>query len=328
MVFVVVGAGPAGCILLASLPDEALTKDVVVVESGCVGGDLARYYGGVLANLTTAEMIRQIQLVPRWATTPMTCLASYAPDACPPLSEVCRQLRILMIPLFAKITMRTAEVRQVEKVGERWRVDTSTGPLWAQKVALCVGAVPKQLDLPLSNIPLEVALHEERLRGFVQPGQRVVVFGTAHSGTLVLRNLQRVGCKGVGIYRGDKAFSWARDGDPNGIKQESAVIADEIMGGIWGPLTPSLLSSAEVGGVIRACMEAEAVVYAIGFQTRGVPVLVEGTPLPLMHDSDTGKIAEGLWGFGIGFPSGVGRDVGFGAFATHIQANVEGLMSA
>jgi hypothetical protein len=324
--FAIIGAGPAGCIALASLPDSVLNKQVLVLDSGCVGGDLARQYGCVLANLTAAEMTRHFQTVPRWSQTPLEVLAKYAPDTCPPLADVCQQLRVLMTPLLAKVTLRTLEVQRIQRE-DGWVLTTSAGPLKAKKVLLCTGATPKQLDLPLANIPLDVALCEERLKGFVTSGQRVVVFGTAHSGTLVLRNLRNLGCQTTAVYKGPNAFTWARDGDPNGVKQESAVIADEIVGGVWGPLSPALLSAEEMGSVLRACMEAEAVVYAIGFQTRTPPVCgTDGIPLPLHHDIETGKIAEGLWGFGIGFPSGVGRDVGFAAFASHLQVNLQPLL--
>ena len=72
----IVGMGPAGCITLASLPDSMLTKQILILDSGCVGGDLARQYGCVLANLTAAEMIRHLQMVPRWAQEPMEVLAT------------------------------------------------------------------------------------------------------------------------------------------------------------------------------------------------------------------------------------------------------------
>jgi hypothetical protein len=326
----VVGLGPAGCIFLASLPSAALTPNTVVYDSGCIGGDLARLYGCVTANLTCAEIVGMLRMVSAWKDADMAYLTDrYAPDKCPMLSDACAMIRQLVAPILAKVTVRTVHVHEIKQLGDGWFVSTGNGTETFGKVVLCTGASPIQLDIPKSNIPLDIALCEEKLRSFVRPTDRVVVFGTAHSGTLVLRNLKNVGVSNVtAVHKNEKPFSWARDGDTEGIKQESAVIADEIVGGAWGPMTPSLVRlDTATCGFLRSILECDHVIYGIGFQTRA-PVILDSVGAKIdvaTYNVESAQLRDGLWGFGIGFPSKyttpTGRqasDVGFGPFAAHI----------
>ena len=333
----IVGLGPAGCIFLASLPKEYITKSIIAFDSGCITGDLARYYGCVVANLTAQELIRALRIVPRWKETRMTVLESYAPEACPSLADLCRQLRILVTPLLSEITVHTSHITDIYQTDVGYKLHTTETTVDVEKVILCTGSVPKQMDIPKPNIPLDMAMCEEKLRSFVKKEDRVVVFGTAHSGTLILRNLKNIGCKGVvGIYKGAAALRWARDGDPEGVKQESAHIADEIVAKTWGELTPTFVSSEKMGDVLRCVMEADYVIYAVGFQTRSPRVFDKsGSLVAVSHDHATGKMGEGMWGFGIAYPSmyqtssgKLSNDVSFSAFASHISACLPLILSS
>jgi hypothetical protein len=337
----VIGLGPAGCIFLASLPPEFLTPSLVVFNSGCIGGDLARHYGCVLANLTCREIENALRTVPTWKTADMTTLTSkYAPDSCPLLSDACKMIRQLTIPILSKITLQNAHVKEIHKFGDCWELRTEAGEKQIfKKVILCTGAVPKQMDIPKPHIPLDVGLCEGFLRSFVEPTARITVFGTAHSGTLILRNLKNIGCKNVtAIYRGKNPFRFARDGDTEGIKQESAVIADEILSGAWGSLTPAMVNADDIQAVLRKSIECDYVVYAIGFQSKFPTIYLEHSikvNAGNNYDNKTGKIIEGIWGFGIGFPSTyvtpqgtVASDVGFGPFAAHINSCMPAILSS
>lgn len=328
--FAVVGLGLAGCLFLANLPPETLTPQILAIESSCIGGDLARLYGNVLANLTRTELEAAFRKTPCWTTvSEFAFFKPYSPDKCPLLADLCRQLRELMKPILTKITVKFTTVTHIQK-GDVWCVGTKSGNFTAKKVILCTGADPKQMDLPKSVIPLEIALHQQNLARFIQSEDRIVVFGTAHSGTLILRNLKDCGCRFVSaVYRGEKPFRWKRDGDPEGIKQESATIADEIVGKCWGPLQPKLIPLSDTATMIRAVMEAEHIIYAIGFSSR--QPCVEG--VELQSNSETGKLAEGMWGFGIGFPSFYmspsgtkAPDVGVAQFAEHIQKCIPAIL--
>jgi hypothetical protein len=330
----IVGLGPAGCIFLASLPPEFLTPRTVVYNTGCIGGDLARYYGCVVANLTCREIESALRSVVAWKDSNMELITSkYLPEQCPSLSDVCRLIRDLTCPLLSRVTIQNVRVRELRQNDDMsWTVLSDNGTTARHtKVVLCTGADPKQMNIPKPTIPLDVALCQSILTSFVSPAMRICVFGTAHSGTLILRNLKNLGCEHVtGIHRGEVPFRFARDGDTEGIKQESATIADEILAGAWGQLTPSLISADNIDAVLRKTIEADYVIFATGFASRYPPIFTSmgmSVRAGENYDRNTAKIIDGMWGFGIGFPSMYttpsgteAPDVGFGPFASHIRS--------
>lgn len=340
----IIGLGPAGCICLASLPHTIFTDwSVYAFESGCIGGDLSRLYGSVVANLTRAEMESAFRKVPAWSSiTEFPHLTKYSLEQCPLLSDVCKQLRESVAPCLTKISLRMCKVKSIQQQGSGgWIIRSTNDTLEVDKVILCTGADPIQFDLPKSTIPLDVALSRAALAAFLPSSASVVVYGTSHSGTLILRNLKDCGIRSVtAIYKGHRPFRWFRDGDTEGLKQESAVIADEITKAAWGPLTPTLIALDRTDAVIRHTMNAEYIVYAIGFQTRCPKLLdVSGADLNCdVYDRTTGAIGGSagflnLWGFGIGYPSQYitntgtpASDIGLGGFADHIQANISSIL--
>jgi hypothetical protein len=279
-------------------------------------------------------MIAAFRLVPEWATADFGILQDkYAADVCPLLADVCQQLRVLMVPVLARAHIHTGSVLSCQQGADgTWVLQTSKGACKVGRLVLCTGAVARKMDLPKSTVPLDVALSEGGLRRFVTPNDRVVVFGTSHSGTLVLRNLSSMGCSEVtAVYRGDRPFRWFRDGDTEGLKQESAAIADSIVGKSWGDRTPTLVPYTDFESVLRASLAADHVIYCTGFLCRHPPLLdAQGVPVTPTHDPATGALGGGgitrCWGFGIGFPSTYttntgdqAPDVGFGGFVEQIR---------
>ena len=333
MSLAVIGTGPAGCFVLACLPPERLCN-IHVFDNGFIGGDMAKLYGCVRANLTRTELEKALRMVPRWASVPMPILeAAAGPKECPLLSDVCRQLQELMQPLIEQVHMHTVYVVKAQQALDGWILWANDGSQQkVSRVVLCTGATPRKLDMPRPTIPLEVALCGDALAKVVRAEDSVGVFGTSHSGTLVLRNLMRLGCRRVRVfYRGSAPFRWKRNHDSEGLKQESAAIADEIVARAWGDLTPALVRVDDSVAVVRGVMDCDYMVYAIGFDTR-MPEMhgLNGQVLEgLRHDPATAEIAPGMWGFGIGFPSlyekplgGFASDVGFGGFIEHILRRI------
>lgn len=324
--FGVIGLGPAGCLFLASLPPELQTRNVHVFDSGCIGGDLAAKYGAIRANLTRFQMERAFRKIPAWSSIPLPILSVYAEDECPYLSDVCRQLRVLIAPILTRLTVHTGiHIDKVQKCEDGWRLmyGTPEKDCVVEKVILCTGATPKRLDFPTSAIPLEIALNPALLKSFVSPTDSIVVFGTSHSGTLVLKHLNEIGCTNVvAVYKGPEPFCWHRDGKPEGLKQESAAIADAIVQKTMVPI-PRLVSVDQTEDLVRALMMADHVVYAVGFQTRAPTLLdAQGIVVDPTQLSSLGNI----WGFGFAFPTsfqtstgGFAPDIGFEVFVDHIS---------
>jgi hypothetical protein len=76
------------------------------------------------------------------------------------------------------------------------------------------------------------------------------------------------------LYRGDSPFKYARDGHDNGIKQESADIADAIMKGEYKNLTlVSMRDTCRLSVALRNC---NWIIQATGFESR-IPRFTDGT---------------------------------------------------
>lgn len=316
--YVIVGFGPAGIFVLSLLPHDVVSE-TLIIDPTFLGGDLATEYGCVCANITKADIVNTFRKIPRWSTLPYTFLANYADTDCPKLADVCAQMRECVKQDVQKAHSYTGIMTEMRPFNGGWNLYSGQTMWEAQKVIVCTGARPKVLDLPVPHIPLPIALCKPRIEGLISPATRlttrIVVFGTAHSGTLVLKNLKELGCTNVtAVYKGATPFSYARDGKPRGIKQESATIADEIMNNTWGEYTPTFLSYEDCSAVFRAIHSADFVVYSLGFEPR----YPHCTLTEFVHNPHTGEL-EGLpnvWGFGIAFPT---HDVGFRGFCEAIQ---------
>ena len=174
-------------------------------------------------------------------------------EECPFIYDVCKQIRDWILPDINRTTFRIEKMTKLIECEKGWKIIAEHELFEAQKILLCTGSKPKWLDLPKATIPLHLCLCKSQLEQHVSANDKVIVFGTAHSGTLVLKNLYEIGCKDVvGIYKGDKPFVYARDGILGGIKQESAQIADTILKHEWQERTPSLVINVTSGtGVAR-----------------------------------------------------------------------------
>jgi hypothetical protein len=200
----------------------------------------------------------------------------------------------------------------------------------SKALILCPGAEPKQMNLPVASIPLEIALDAERLKQYVRAGEKVVVYGTMHSGTLVIRNLTAAGAQVTAHYASPEPFYWDRDGVYDGIKREAADVADEI---VAGRIPVDLVPVSDTSGVIRAALNADWTVYAMGFRPRLVRLLVDGAEVSAApYDGATGalKVAPKAWGFGVAYPNqapdGIHWDVSVAAFLTHMKSQLPAIL--
>jgi hypothetical protein len=218
-------------------------------------------------------------------------------------------------------------VDKMEKItdGKLWSITLTDGSNYvAPVVILAHGSEPKQLQLPIPSIPLECALDKSRLEMYVNKNSRVLLFGTSHSGTLIMRNLHEMDVQTTAFYNTTKPFYYARDGEYDGIKQDSADIADAINAGRYP--TIRLTHVNDTAQVIKASRKADWVIYATGFKIR------TNIKMNLSYNGTTGAISEspGMWGFGIAFPNsaadGVHWDVSIPSFHSHIQKQMPSIL--
>lgn len=329
----VVGAGVTGLGLLLLLQEAgADLSKVTIVDPQFDGGDLARRWTSVVSNTPWSKSLNALKEVA--PSTPLEPVPD--PEQCSTLSSLSHTiLRAARSPL--------RRATQVQGLATQAAWDSAT-QLWSVKVdaagkvitvkskalILCPGAEPKQMNLPVASIPLEIALDAERLKQYVRAGEKVVVYGTMHSGTLVIRNLTAAGARVTAHYASPEPFYWDRDGVYDGIKREAADVADEI---VAGRIPVDLVPVSDTSGVIRAALNADWTVYAMGFRPRLVRLLVDGAEASAApYDGATGalKAAPKAWGFGVAYPNqapdDIHWDVSVAAFLTHMKSQLPAIL--
>lgn len=299
---------------------------VVVIDPHFDGGDLARKWGSVQSNTPLSKSVNAIRSV-------------YPALVCPEdlnktssLIDIIHLLRSSLTSL-KKIQMiqGTATSANYSSDPQRWSIKVGAKEILAKRLILATGSEPKALDLPIPSIPLEIALDTSRLKHYIKPGTSALVFGTLHSGTIVIRNLVACGAKVTALYKSPQPFYWDRDGAYDGIKEESAQIADDI---VSGKLSVDLVPTLDTSRVIRSSIDADWVVYAIGFEARNTLRLTvdEVDKSGLNYNKHTGALeVPAAWGFGIAYPNsapdGLHFDVGVAAFLEHMKPQISSILA-
>ena len=328
----IVGAGVTGLSMLLLLQESGtdLSK-VVIVDPHFDGGDLARKWTAVQSNTPMTKTTNAIA-----ATCPsISALATYAGTT--KLIDIIHLLRSLAAPLLQKVrqVQGTVVTANFSTYMQQWTIQARAGgkpiELTSRRLILAQGSDPKTMDLSLPSIPLEVAIDSSRLQHYIKPGARAVVFGTMHSGTLVIRNLVRCGASVVAYYASPEPFYWDRDGHYDGIKEEAAQIADEI---VARRIPVELVPVSDTATVIRTSHTADWAVYAMGFQPRDAALSVDAIlRSALEYDGQTGALTHvpAAWGFGVAYPNaapdGVHWDVSVAAFLEHMKKQMPAIIN-
>ena len=162
----------------------------------------------------------------------------------------------------------------------------------------------------------------------------MIVFGTNHSGTLVLKNLSDCSVERiVGVYKNASPFIWARDGEYEGLKLDGATIADSIGRGEYP--TVRLVSYNNISEMVKETRHATWAVYAAGFiLNTSIRVLVDADDKSITdYNANTGVLAgvPNAWGFGIAYPSqapdGIHYDVGISSFLEHFYKQIPAIVA-
>ena len=328
----IVGAGVTGLSMLLLLRESGtdLSK-VVIIDPHFDGGDLARKWTGVQSNTPLSKSTSAITAAspscvfpPELDTTSTTKLV-----------DIVHHLKTHADPILKKVqqTKGTVVSANYSSDQQRWSVRlANNSEVLARRLILATGSEPRTLDIPIPSIPLENALDISRLQHHIKPGKRAIVFGTMHSGTIVIRNLVSCGAHVTALYKSPEPFYWARDGVYDGIKEEAAQIADDI---VQGKLAVELVPIHDTPRVIRSSAVADWVVFALGFEARAtIQIVVDGVNTSaLNYNKHTGAL-EGMpvaWGFGIAYPNsapdGVHLDVSVAAFLEHMKPQIPSILA-
>ncbi len=321
---VIIGCGAAGLLLLYNFERQGIDpKRITMIDHSLNGGDLRNKWSKVKSN-TTWRQITEAVPSEIAAVEPWSLLDPEQPCL---LFHIIQYLMKVTERYRNQCGLRTGHVERVSYEEGKWRITVkkSEKNLVADILFCTQGSNCKTLDLPYPSIPLPVALDEISLRDYVGPKDHILLFGTAHSATLIAKNLLTLGATVTNFYASSKPFFFDRDGEYDGLKQEAATIADELLASKYPNY--DLVSVQDVAAVIRSCKKVDACIYAIGFEARE-PVSLKA------YDTNTGRITDGplAWGFGIAYPNraadGVHFDVSVPAFQAHIQKQMPDILSS
>jgi hypothetical protein len=322
----IVGAGITGLLFLLLLQEAgADLSKITIVDPFYDGGDLARKWGPVLSNTPWSKTIDALtRLCPS-----LTIGSSTDPTVNTPLIEIAHLIRTLSEPALKKVTQIQGTVLSAHYAANQWAVTIAVGGsqrvIQVAQLILVPGGEGKTLDLAIPSIPLDIALDSVRLSKYIRPAATVLVFGTMHSGTLVIKNLATLGASVTAYYTSPEPFYWDRDGMYDGIKGEAAIVADDI---VAGRIPVSLIPIKDTAAVIRSSRVAEWVVYAMGIAPRTVKLFVDGVETSsTAYTETTGKLGElPAWGFGVAYPNrapdGIHWDVGVTPFLEHMKKQI------
>ncbi len=324
-----IGYGVATMCALLALPSHI--KKIAVIDPYGGSGTLLRHYATVQSNTTWSQFIDAI--TPYTAPAKLQALRDkHSPEATTTLGELIRSFKSI-IP-ENEVYRIVATAKEAHFKDGSWNINLDNkSSIKTNKLILCTGAQPLTLNYPIPQLPLENVLNAATLSAVARPLDTIVIVGASHSGTLAAARAAEAGLNVSLVYRGDRApFKYARDGHYDGIKQESAIIADKIMAGEM----PTVKVINKEDDVRSALLTADWITYACGFEpAKTIKLCVDGTEVNAgAYDSTTGKLTEAsqAWGFGIAYPNStvIGTatyyDVSLPAFLAHISRNLSAII--
>jgi hypothetical protein len=296
--FGVVGFGIAGQLLILELIERGVQpSQIVILDETLIGGALITHYGSVLSNTPWWKTRKALAEYRPWAADALLKGDSqYSSESCMPVREIATLCYATAIKAAASIEKITTSVLRAEYSSEFWTLHHTFGEVKVKTLFLTTGAIEKTLELSMPIIPLQQALDKNQLSSIVSQDDKVVVFGTAHSGTVILKHLNELGVSAIGIYKTKTPFLFERDGEYDGVKEESARIADAILQGQYPNIT--LISWSDPLQVHKSLTKATKAICCVGFRKRPT------AGLDLSYSSQNAALTayERCYGYGIAFP--------------------------
>ncbi len=324
----IVGYGIATLSLLLVLSQQQRPLKIVIFDPYFDGGNLHRNYGSVRSNTTWRQFLETVE---KYCSPILlqNLRSQYNPDEVTTLKVLVRNfLKVVKSSIAAsnlQICLISREVKTISAVGDIWEFEN--GVASAKTVILNYGSKPRTLGYAKPILQLDAVLNGNDLPCL--PGERVVVFGTAHSGTLCLDRLHSLNLDVIAVHNGLTPFKFARDGEYDGIKQDSALIADRLRDKI------KFISVDAEDSVRAELLRADWILYACGFKRANEQLKIlnkENFEIDTnKYNSTTGQIenSQNIFGFGIAYPNSNivnGKtyfDVSLPSFMQHIEKNID-----
>ncbi len=295
----VIGAGPAGIISVAQLMEHGVEdKDIVWIDQEFATGRLGKYYGNVPSNNKAHRFIyflQQTALFAQFDSPAVQVIKDYDQEKEFPLQLAVNVFNDITYYLRTRIHSEQALVDSLETANNLWRLNLTDKTLYAEKVILATGSHPKRFNYTtITEIPLDIALDEEKLKNYINHDDTIMVVGSAHSALLILKFLHDFDVKQIiNLY----------------TKQPSFDTLDAIQG-VAATWTQTVLLPKQPNNILRLLFDTQTlesylptctkIIYAFGYEPN--EILVNGTT-QISYDATTGNIQKNLYGIGIAFPA-------------------------
>lgn len=319
--YTIIGYGITGMLVLAILQANNIDlSKVCVIDPYFDGGALLRDYGNVISNTPFSKCINALKLIKPEYVIPEE-YRIYDETKTTPLYILAHIIKDFTKHIIKQVDIIEDSVKYIKK-DDLFTIYTYKKEIQSKKIILCQGSKQKKLECEIQSIPISIALNKELLSRYLKPNDKVVVFGTAHSGCLVLENLHNLNIQTTAIFKHNEPFLFAKNGEYDGIKEEAERIANSILNDEYKNLT--LIHSSKIDQLIKALRKSDWVIYSIGFEAN----YIESNIDLFKYDKMSGRILEtdNAYGFGIAYPSlapdSIHVDVGVISFVEHIQKQI------
>lgn len=291
----IVGFGISGQLLvLELLQGQVSPNDIILFDKDFMGGELSTQYGSVLSNTPWWKTKKALDQYPQWSESILKGFGC-SDEQCTPVRVIAKACFETASTAAKPITKLTTNVQSLQYDSNMWSIIHSYGTIKAHTLFLCVGGTPKKLSIDLPQIPLHIALDKEQLKHHITQNDSICVFGTAHSGTIILEHLADFKVPITGIYSGPTPFKFADEGAYDGLKEATAITARKILQGEFPFIT--LVPWSDPLVVHKALQKATKVIIATGFSAKSS----FGAEF-LQYNSDTAEIMPNCYGFGMAYP--------------------------
>jgi len=285
--YAIIGFGIAGQLLILELLKSNISpKDIIICDQTFLGGDLAIKYGSVMSNTPWWKTKKALEIY-------TTDIPDYPIDKCTPLREIANTCLKVALSAARNVEKLTTMVLSLEQTDSQWTIKHSFNSFNATTVFLTIGGTEKQLDISIPQIPLEIAMDKDKLKNYIS-SDTIAVFGTSHSGVIVLDNLEALNTTAYGIYKGSEPFVFEPKAY-DGLKEHSSTIATEILQEKFSHI--SLTSWNNPLAIHKALQKTTKVVIATGFKSKTLDTKF------IDYNPETAELQfSGLYGFGLAYP--------------------------
>lgn len=294
----VVGGGLAGITSIVVLLEQGINgKDILWIDPEFNVGRLGKYYGNVPSNQKAYRFTRYLDssfIFRKLKYPSLKTVKKLDQQKEPLLQYIINPLLDITDYIKDIVTPYKGLVTSLITDHSYWRLELSGITFYAYKVILAVGSHPKKMAYEgITEIPLDLALDEYKLKKMVDPNDTVLIIGSAHSALLVLKYLAEFPVKkAINVYNKKPTF-----GTAGGLEGITAWWTKEVLE--KNPPVNIQRVLYQPGIIEEYIKESSKIIYAFGYERN--PLIVNGST-DITYDNDTGIIKPNLYGIGIAFP--------------------------